>query len=73
MLIDRFVEGAVATIDVDGLRRHDVFVGAVMEHIEEAIHSGDPSPIPPATLSEDELDEIERITARPARRPGVRG
>src|SRR5262245_59052870 len=46
-----------------------------MEHIEEAgIHSGDSScQIPPATLSEDELDEIERITATLARRLGVRG
>jgi len=75
VLIDRFVEGAVE-IDVDAVcDGTDVFVGAVMEHIEEAgIHSGDSScQIPPATLSEDELDEIERITATLARRLGVRG
>jgi carbamoyl-phosphate synthase large subunit len=75
VLIDRFVEGAVE-IDVDAVcDGTDVFVGAVMEHIEEAgIHSGDSScEIPPATLSEDELDEIERITATLARRLGVRG
>ena len=42
----------------------EVFIGAVMEHIEEAgVHSGDSScQIPPATLSDDELDEIEDIT-----------
>jgi carbamoyl-phosphate synthase large subunit len=75
VLIDRFVEGAVE-IDVDAVcDGTDVFVGAVMEHIEEAgIHSGDSScQIPPATLSEDELDEIERITSTLARRLGVRG
>jgi carbamoyl-phosphate synthase large subunit len=75
VLIDRFVEGAVE-IDVDAVcDGTDVFVGAVMEHIEEAgIHSGDSScQIPPATLSEDELEEIERITTTLARRLGVRG
>jgi carbamoyl-phosphate synthase large subunit len=46
-----------------------------MEHIEEAgVHSGDSScQIPPATLSDDELDEIEAIVGRIARRLGVRG
>ena len=75
VLIDRFVEGAVE-IDVDAVcDGTDVFIGAVMEHIEEAgIHSGDSScQIPPATLSDDELDEIERITTTLARRLGVRG
>jgi carbamoyl-phosphate synthase large subunit len=75
VLIDRFVEGAVE-IDVDAVcDGTDVFVGAVMEHIEEAgIHSGDSScQIPPATLSEEELDEIEQITSTLARRLGVRG
>jgi carbamoyl-phosphate synthase large subunit len=53
----------------------DVFIGAVMEHIEEAgVHSGDSScQIPPATLSDDELDLIEDITSRIARRLGVVG
>jgi carbamoyl-phosphate synthase large subunit len=52
-----------------------VFVGAVMEHIEEAgVHSGDSScQIPPATLSDEELDVIEDITSRLARRLGVVG
>ena len=61
MLIDRFLEGAIE-VDVDAVSDGtDVFIGAVMEHIEEAgVHSGDSScQIPPATLSDDELDEIE--------------
>ncbi len=38
------------------------------------MHSGDSScQIPPATLSDDELDEIEDITRRLARRLGVQG
>jgi carbamoyl-phosphate synthase large subunit len=76
VLIDRFLEGAIevdvdAVCDADG----DVFIGAVMEHIEEAgVHSGDSScQIPPATLSDEELDTIEGITVRIARRLGVVG
>ncbi|HYG71290.1 MAG TPA: carbamoyl-phosphate synthase large subunit [Actinomycetota bacterium] len=75
VLIDRFLEGAIE-VDVDAVCDGiDVFVGAVMEHIEEAgVHSGDSScQIPPATLSDDELDEIERITGAIARRLGVVG
>jgi carbamoyl-phosphate synthase large subunit len=75
VLIDRFLEGAIE-IDVDAVcDGAEVFVGAVMEHIEEAgVHSGDSScAIPPSTLSEDELDEIERITASLAGRLDVRG
>jgi carbamoyl-phosphate synthase large subunit len=75
VLIDRFLEGAIE-IDVDAIADGtDVFVGAVMEHIEEAgVHSGDSScVVPPATLSDDELDEVERITRALAHRLGVRG
>ncbi|MGZ4110060.1 MAG: carbamoyl-phosphate synthase large subunit [Actinomycetota bacterium] len=75
VLIDRFLEGAIE-IDVDAVSDGtDVFVGAVMEHIEEAgVHSGDSScAIPPSTLSDEELDEVERITGALARRLGVRG
>src|SRR5207249_1670547 len=65
VLIDRFLEGAIE-VDVDAVcdATGDVFIGAVMEHIEEAgVHSGDSScQIPPATLSDDELDTIEDIT-----------
>ncbi len=75
VLIDRFLEGAVE-IDVDAVSDgRDVFVGAVMEHIEEAgVHSGDSScAIPPSTLSDEELDEVERVTTLLARRLAVRG
>jgi carbamoyl-phosphate synthase large subunit len=75
VLIDRFLEGAIE-IDVDAVcDGTDVFVGAVMEHIEEAgVHSGDSScQIPPATLSDEELDEVESITRTLARRLGVVG
>ena len=76
VLIDRFLEGAIE-VDVDAVCDHagEVFVGAVMEHIEEAgVHSGDSScQIPPATLGDEELDLIEDITRRLARRLGVVG
>src|SRR5207247_10154372 len=76
VLIDRFLEGAIE-VDVDAVcdAHGDVFIGAVMEHIEEAgVHSGDSScQIPPATLSDDELDTIEELTSRIARRLGVIG
>ena len=75
VLIDRFLEGAIE-VDVDAVcDGADVFIGAVMEHIEEAgVHSGDSScQIPPATLSDDELDEIEDITRRLGAAPGRPG
>jgi carbamoyl-phosphate synthase large subunit len=76
VLIDRFLEGAIE-VDVDAVcdENGGVFIGAVMEHIEEAgVHSGDSScQIPPATLSDDELDTIEEIATRLARRLGVVG
>ena len=76
VLIDRFLEGAIE-VDVDAVcdAAGGVFVGGVMEHIEEAgVHSGDSScQIPPATLSDEELDVIEEISVRLARRLGVVG
>jgi carbamoyl-phosphate synthase large subunit len=75
VLIDRFLEGAIE-IDVDAVcDGQEVLIGAVMEHIEEAgVHSGDSScTIPPVTLSDDELDEVERITAEIAEALEVRG
>ena len=75
VLVDRFLEGAIE-VDVDAVADGDeVYVGAVMEHIEEAgVHSGDSScTIPPTTLSDDELGHIEDLTRRIATALDVRG
>jgi carbamoyl-phosphate synthase large subunit len=75
VFLDRFLEGAVE-VDVDAVADgHDVFIGAVMEHIEEAgVHSGDSScVIPPPTLSDDELERIESAVVAIARALEVRG
>ncbi|MGH2686645.1 MAG: ATP-grasp domain-containing protein, partial [Actinomycetota bacterium] len=75
VLVDRFLEGAIE-VDVDAVSDgRQVHIGAVMEHIEEAgVHSGDSScSIPPVTMSDDELDEIEHLTEQIARALEVRG
>ncbi|MCD4549552.1 MULTISPECIES: carbamoyl-phosphate synthase large subunit [unclassified Schaalia] len=75
LLIDRFLDAAIE-IDVDALfDGTDLFMGAVMEHIEEAgIHSGDSSCVlPPMTLSEREIQRITHSTEQIARGVGVRG
>ena len=75
VLIDRFLEGAIE-VDVDAVcDGTEVFIGAVMEHIEEAgVHSGDSScVIPPPTLSDGELDIVEDIVKRIAERLQVKG
>ena len=68
VLIDRFLEDAIE-IDVDAVSDGEqVFVGAIMEHIEEAgIHSGDSAcVIPPFSLGEGIMKEIEAQTRRVA-------
>jgi carbamoyl-phosphate synthase large subunit len=75
VFMDRFLEGAVE-VDVDAISDgHEVLIGAVMEHIEEAgVHSGDSScVIPPPTLTDDLLDRIERTVADIARALRIRG
>jgi len=75
VLIDQFLEGAIE-VDVDAVcDGSEVFVGGVMEHIEEAgVDSGDSScVIPPSTLSDGELDVVEDIVRRIAERLEVRG
>jgi carbamoyl-phosphate synthase large subunit len=75
VLIDRFLEGAIE-IDVDAVSDgRETFVGAVMEHIEEAgVHSGDSTcVIPPPTLSDDELAHAEEIARTLAASLGVHG
>lgn len=75
VLVDRFIDDAVE-IDVDALYDgHELFLGGVMEHIEEAgIHSGDSScALPPITLGATEVDRIRVATEAIARGVGVRG
>ncbi|MBU2666738.1 carbamoyl-phosphate synthase large subunit [Actinoplanes bogorensis] len=76
VLVDRFLDDAVE-IDVDALcdETGEVYLGGVMEHIEEAgIHSGDSScSLPPITLAGSHLAEVRRYTEAIARGVGVRG
>ena len=75
VLVDRFLDSAIE-IDVDALFDGDeLFLGGVMEHIEEAgIHSGDSACVLPAmTLSTEMANEIVIATEKIARGVGVRG
>ncbi|MEU4717277.1 carbamoyl-phosphate synthase large subunit [Micromonospora purpureochromogenes] len=76
VLVDRFLDDAIE-IDVDALCDADgeVYLGGVMEHIEEAgIHSGDSScALPPITLAGSHLTEVRRYTEAIARGVGVKG
>jgi carbamoyl-phosphate synthase large subunit len=75
VLVDRFIDDAVE-IDVDALfDGEELFLGGVMEHIEEAgIHSGDSScALPPITLGDSEIRRIRTATEAIARGVGVRG
>ncbi len=75
VLVDRFIDDAVE-IDVDALfDGEELFLGGVMEHIEEAgIHSGDSScALPPITLGAGEILRIREATEAIARGVGVRG
>ena len=75
LLIDRFLDDAVE-IDVDALYDGtELFLGGVMEHIEEAgIHSGDSACVlPPMSLSDTEIARIRRSTQAIAAGVGVRG
>ncbi|MHC4196577.1 MAG: carbamoyl-phosphate synthase large subunit [Planctomycetota bacterium] len=75
VLVDKFLEDAVE-IDVDAVADgEDVFIGGVMEHIEAAgIHSGDSScAIPPHSLNNNILEELERQTRLLSLELDVRG
>jgi carbamoyl-phosphate synthase large subunit len=75
VLVDRFLDDAIE-IDVDALcDGGEVFIGGVMEHIEEAgVHSGDSScALPPITLGHGVLAEVRRCTEAIAHGVGVRG
>ncbi|HEX7738795.1 MAG TPA: carbamoyl-phosphate synthase large subunit [Marmoricola sp.] len=75
VLVDRFIDDAVE-IDVDALYDGtELYLGGVMEHIEEAgIHSGDSScALPPITLGDSEVQRIREATEAIAHGIGVRG
>src|SRR3984885_9223995 len=75
VLIDRFLDDAIE-IDVDGLYDgEELYLGGVMEHIEEAgIHSGDSACVlPPITLGRADIAAIRDATLKIARGVGVRG
>ncbi|BDT90323.1 carbamoyl-phosphate synthase large chain [Nocardia sputorum] len=75
VLVDRFLEDAIE-IDVDALcDGEEVYLGGVMEHIEEAgIHSGDSAcALPPITLGRSDIEAVRRSTVALAKGIGVRG
>ncbi len=75
VLVDRFLDDAVE-IDVDALYDGtDLYLGGVMEHIEEAgIHSGDSAcALPPITLGQSDIETVRRSTLGIAQGVGVRG
>ncbi|MFM6963178.1 MAG: carbamoyl-phosphate synthase large subunit, partial [Micrococcales bacterium] len=75
LLVDRFLDDAIE-IDIDALFDGErLYVGGVMEHIEEAgIHSGDSScTLPPVTMSQLQIQRVVEATEAIARGIGVRG
>ncbi len=75
VLVDRFLDDAIE-IDVDAIfDGEELYLGGVMEHIEEAgIHSGDSACVlPPVTLGREEVDRVRACTEALARGLGVQG
>jgi carbamoyl-phosphate synthase large subunit len=75
VLVDRFLEDAVE-IDVDALcDGAEVYIGGIMEHIEEAgIHSGDSAcALPPVTLGRSDIEKVRKATEAIAHGIGVVG
>ena len=75
VLLDRFLNDAIE-VDVDCLSDGKrVYIGGVMEHIEQAgVHSGDSACcLPPYSLSDETVEEIKRQTAIMARALNVVG
>ncbi|MEE1621133.1 carbamoyl-phosphate synthase large subunit [Zafaria sp. J156] len=75
VLVDRFLEDAIE-IDVDALYDGtQLYIGGIMEHIEEAgIHSGDSACVlPPITLGADVVERVRVATGAIAAGVGVRG
>src|SRR4051794_30876927 len=75
IFLDRFLENAVE-VDVDALcDGEDVWIGGIMQHVEEAgVHSGDSACVlPPHSLGGDMLDQIREATRGIALGLGVVG
>ncbi|WP_336645517.1 carbamoyl-phosphate synthase large subunit [Microbacterium sp. USHLN186] len=75
LLVDRFLDDAIE-LDVDALYDGtDLYIGGVMEHLEEAgIHSGDSScTLPPVSLGRTDIDRVRTATLAIAQGVGVRG
>ena len=75
VLVDSYLADAVE-VDVDALSDgEEVFVAGIMEHIEEAgIHSGDSAcALPPHSLPQETIDELERQSRQLALELGVVG
>ncbi len=75
VLIDKFLDQAVE-LDVDCISDgKEVYIGSVMQHIEEAgIHSGDSAcSLPPVNLTEEMIKKVEQQTKTIALGLGVVG
>ena len=75
VLIDKFLDNAIE-LDVDAIcDGTDVYIGSVMQHIEEAgIHSGDSAcSLPPVSISDELVEEVKQQTADIALGLGVIG
>jgi carbamoyl-phosphate synthase large subunit len=75
IFLDRFLEDAIE-VDVDALcDGADVWIGGIMQHVEEAgVHSGDSACVlPPHSLGEEMLEQIREATREIALAVGVVG
>ncbi|OJU39255.1 MAG: carbamoyl phosphate synthase large subunit [Microbacterium sp. 69-10] len=75
LLVDRFLDDAIE-LDVDALYDGtDLYIGGIMEHLEEAgIHSGDSScTLPPISLGRTQIERVRAATLAIAEGVGVRG
>jgi len=75
VLIDRFLNDAIE-VDVDAISDgKDVYIGGIMEHIEQAgVHSGDSAcSLPPFSLTPAMQDELRKQTVAMARALNVVG
>jgi carbamoyl-phosphate synthase large subunit len=75
IFLDRFLENAIE-VDVDALcDGHEVWIGGIMQHVEEAgVHSGDSACVlPPHSLGGEMLEQIRLVTRDIALQIGVVG